>query len=149
QQALSSLQESINRNDSSGTSTGGISQGLANFFAGLQSLSTDPSSVPERQVFLEKAQSLATTFNQVDGKLASISDGLNQSISNDVTNVNSLASDISKLNNAIAQEEAASGGTANDLRDSRQLKLEELSHLVKIDTADQPNGTVNVMVSGV
>src|SRR5262249_54695214 len=38
QQALSSLQEAIDRNSSSGTSTSGISQGLADFFAGLQSL---------------------------------------------------------------------------------------------------------------
>ena len=149
QQSLSALQESINRNDTSGTSTGGISQGLADFFSGLQSLSTDPSSIPERQVFLEKAQTLASSFNQVDAKLGSISDELNQSISSDVAKANSLSSDIAKLNAAIAQEESASGGTANDLRDSRQLKLQDLSHLVKIDTAEQPSGAVNVIVSGV
>src|SRR5690242_5004962 len=52
QQALTSLKESINRSDASGTSTSGISQALSDFFAGLQSLSSDPSSMPERQVLL-------------------------------------------------------------------------------------------------
>src|SRR5262245_2922810 len=66
QQALTALQESIDRNSASGTTTGGISQGLADFFSAMQNLSTDPSSVAERQVVLQKAQQLATKFNQVD-----------------------------------------------------------------------------------
>ncbi len=147
-QSLNSLQETINRSGSNGTSTSGISQGLADFFAGLQSLSTSPSSVPERQVFLQKAQTLADTFNHVDGQLGKITDNLNQSITGNVSQVNSLASDIANLNSAIVKEEAASGGSANELRDTRESKIEELSKLVKIDTADQPNGAVNVMVSG-
>src|SRR5690242_18724188 len=52
QQALTSLQETINRSDASGTSTSGISQALSDFFSGLQSLSTDPGSIAERQVLL-------------------------------------------------------------------------------------------------
>jgi flagellar hook-associated protein 1 FlgK len=149
QQALNSLQETINRSDASGTSTSGISQSLSDFFAGLQSLSTDPSSIPERQVLLEKAQTLAARFNQVDGKLANVSTTLNGSISSDVNDVNSLAQDIARLNGSIAQEETASGNPANDLRDSRQSKLQGLARLAKVDATEQPNGALTVVMAGV
>jgi flagellar hook-associated protein 1 FlgK len=149
QQALTSLQETINRSDASGTSTSGISQALSDFFSGLQSLSTDPSSIPERQVFLQKAQTLAARFNQVDSKLGNLSTTLNDSISSDANKVNTLTQDIAKLNGAIAQEETASGNPANDLRDSRDSKLQELARLVKADVIEQPPGTLNVIVGGV
>jgi flagellar hook-associated protein 1 FlgK len=149
QQSLSALQETINRSDASGTTTSGISQGLADFFAGMQSLSSDPSSVPERQVLIEQSQTLASRFNQVDAKLGAIADNINQTVTSEVGQVNSLARDIAKLNQSIVKEEAASDGSANDLRDARQQKIQELSKLVKIDTAEQPSGAVNVIVSGV
>src|SRR3954466_10868639 len=47
QQALNALNESLNRNSDSGTSTPGISQGLSDFFNALNSLSTTPLSVPD------------------------------------------------------------------------------------------------------
>src|SRR5688500_6444386 len=56
EQALVFLQESIERNGSSGTSTKGISQALSDFFSAAQNVATNPASVPDRQVFLQKAQ---------------------------------------------------------------------------------------------
>ncbi len=149
QQALNALQENVDRSGSNGTTTSGISQDLADFFASAQSISTNPTSLAERQVFLEKAQALAGKFNQVDTGLASVASNVNQQISGNVAQVNSLVNDIAKLNASIVQEEATTDGAANDLRDSRQQKIEELAGLVKIDTAAQPSGAVNVMVSGV
>ena len=62
EQALTSLQETINRSGANGTSTNGISQGLSEFFNAAQGLTTDPNSIPDRQVLLQKAQELATKF---------------------------------------------------------------------------------------
>jgi flagellar hook-associated protein 1 len=148
QQALTSLQESINRSGANGTSTNGISQGLSDFFNAAQSLSTNPASIPDRQVLLQKAQELATKFNTVDGRLATLTGSLNEQIQSEVGKVNSLATEIANINAAIISEEALSGGHANDLRDSRQAKLEELSKLVKIEATEQPDGSMNIAVSG-
>jgi flagellar hook-associated protein 1 FlgK len=148
QQSLTALQETIDRNSPSGTSTGGISQSLSDFFASLQSLSTDISS-PQQVDVVQKAQDLATKFNQTDARLGTVQDNLNQIVRTQTGQVNDLATQIANLNSKIVTEEAGGSGTANDLRDSRQLKLEELSKLVKIDTAPQPNGAMNIMVGGV
>jgi flagellar hook-associated protein 1 len=148
QQAQVFLQESIDRNGATGTNTKGISQGLADFFAAAQSVATTPRSLAERSVFLEKAQDLATKFNTVDSRLSSLQDGLNERVSAEVGEANGLLQDIANLNESIISEEALSSGYANDLRDTRQLKLEALSKLVKVDAAEQENGAVNVSVGG-
>lgn len=148
QQALTSLQESIDRNGAAGTTTRGISQGMADFFAATQSVATNPSSIPERQVLLQKAQELATKFNTVDSRIESLQGGLSERVQSEVGQVNALASEIANLNAAIVSEEALSDGYANELRDTRQNKLEELAKFIKVDVAEQEDGSVNISVSG-
>ena len=148
EQALVSLQESIDRNGATGTNTKGISQGLADFFAAAQSVSTNPASIPERQVLLQKAQELASRFNLADSRLATLHDTLNERVEAETGQVNALTQEIANLNKSIVTEEALSNGYANDLRDSRQLKLEQLSNLVKIEATEQENGAVNITAGG-
>jgi flagellar hook-associated protein 1 len=148
EQALVFLQESIDRNGTNGTNTKGISQGLADFFAAAQNVATNPASVPERQVLLQKAQELATKFNSTDSRLASLQAGLNDRVDAEVGQANGLLQEIAKLNESIVSEEALSTGYANDLRDTRQVKLEALSKLVKVDVAELENGAINVSISG-
>lgn len=148
EQALTSLQETIDRNGVSGTTTGGISQGLAEFFASLDSLSTSPAASEQRLALLGKAQQLATKFNQVDSRLGALEASLNTRVDKEVSQVNGLLGEIANLNAAIVSEESLSGGYANDLRDSRELKLEELAKFIKVDGTEQPNGAINIDIAG-
>lgn len=148
QQALVFLQESIDRNGTNGTNTKGISQGLADFFAAAQNVATNPGSMAEREVMLQKAQELATKFNTADSRLSTLQEGLDNRVTAEVGQANGLLQDIAKLNESIVAEEALSPGYANDLRDTRQLKLEALSKLVKVDASEQENGAVNVSIGG-
>jgi flagellar hook-associated protein 1 FlgK len=149
QQAQAALQESIDRNSPSGTSTGGISQGLADFFASVQNLSANVTQDEALVDLKGQAIALATNFNRTDARLADVQSSLNQTVQTQTGQANDLIGQIAKLNSQIISEEAGSGGIANDLRDSRQLKLEDLSKLVKVDTAEQPNGGMTVMAGGV
>ena len=148
EQALVFLQESIDRNGANGTTTKGLSQGLSDFFTAAQNVATNPGSIEQRQVFLQKAKELATKFNTTDSRLETLQAGINDRISSEVTEANSLLQEIAKLNEAIVGEEALSTGFANDLRDTRQLKMEELAKLVKFDAAEQENGAINISVAG-
>ena len=146
-QALSSLNESVAQN-ADGKGAASLSGGLSDFFTALQSASSNPSSIPERQVLLQKAQALATRFNQVDGRLETLESAINEGLQTGVDKVNSLLSDIAKLNESILVQEGTSGASANTLRDARQGKLEELSRLVRIEASEQPSGAVNVLIGG-
>jgi flagellar hook-associated protein 1 FlgK len=102
----------------------------------------------ERQNVLMKAAHLAGQFNQIDQRFNKLSESLNETIDSDVRSANALLSNIAKLNERIRTSEATSHGPANDLRDVRQQKIEELAKLAKIEVANDPDGTVAISVAG-
>ncbi len=127
----------------------GIAEAMSDLFNAFQSLSTDPTSLTERQSVLQKAQTLATEFNQIDTKLGQLNTDLNTTLQTEVDQANQLLSEIADYNKQIVTTEGGSPGSANDLRDLRQQKLEELSKLVNITTTPQANGAVDISISGV
>jgi len=153
QNVQTQLGEQINTQNTDANSTVagqyGLAQGLSDLFDGFQRLSTDPGSPSQRQVLLQGAQGLASQFNQVASRLDGVRTTLNNSIQSDVDQSNSLLTDIAKLNQQIVYSEAGRGGTANDLRDLRQQKIESLSKLVNVTTVSQPNGGLDVSIGGV
>ncbi|MCI0540900.1 MAG: flagellar hook-associated protein FlgK [Verrucomicrobiales bacterium] len=121
---------------------------LGDLFNAFQSFSSNPTSMAERQSLLMKATNLTSQFNQVDQRLGKLTASLNESVKADVGRANELLGSIAKLNEQIRNSEAASGATANDLRDLRQQKIEDLAKLVKIDLTDAADGTVALAVAG-
>lgn len=145
--AQAGLGEVLDLNGEAGSQTG-LATDLNNLFAAFQSVSTSPSSMTERQLLVSKAQDLASHLNQTGGRLSALNSSLNQSLGTDVTAANELLTDIATLNDRIINAENSDGGVANDLRDSRQAKLEALSKLVKVDASEAPNGAMNISVNG-
>ena len=155
QYAQGDLGEQIDTNASLGSTSSvdvgsgfGLGSSLTGLFGSFQTLSTAPSSLTNRQAVVASAQTLATRFNQVDQSLTTLNGQLNQSVQTDVSSANQLLSDIAGLNQQIQRTETSLGGTANDLRDLRQEKIEELSKLVNVQTSTASDGTVNVSVDG-
>lgn len=125
-----------------------LSDNLSKFFNAFQSLSTNPTSLAERQTLLTTAGNLATQFNLVDGRLAKLTTSLNESVAADLSKVNSYLTEIATLNLRIDRVELASGGVANDLRDLRLSKIEELSKLVNVTVSPGTVGGMNISVDG-
>src|SRR5690606_654907 len=65
-----------------------------------------------------------------------------------VTRINSLAQRIAQLNGEIRQVLAA-GDTPNDLYDTRDMLIEELSRIADIQVIDREGGMVAVTIGGV
>ena len=147
QYAQVSLGEVINTSSADGVTTG-LSSDLNALFAAFQSLATSPTSMTERQLLLNQAQTLVGRFNQTAAQLDDLKSTLDTSLGSDVDAANKLLTEVADLNDRIANAELPLGGVANDLRDLRQQKLEELSKLVNIETSEAANGTVNVSING-
>jgi flagellar hook-associated protein 1 FlgK len=126
----------------------GIAEELSSLFNAFQGLSTNPTSSAERQVLLIKAQNLTTQFNQVATRLGEVNGLLNQSVTSDTDAANIIIGDVAKLNEQIVRVEI-DGGEANDLRDIRQQKIEELGRLVGITTTEQSSGALDITIGGV
>lgn len=126
-----------------------LAAGLTEFFNAFASLAAQPASIPEREITLRKAAALAAQFPALDTRLAALGGRLDESLDTDLKSTNALLSDIARLNGQIVRTEAVSGGSANDLRDQRQAKLESLSGLVGFDSVEASDGSVGIVVGGV
>lgn len=101
----------------------------------LESLLTNPSDDAYRNQFINNAQSLCDYFKQTANTLSNIQKDANLSIYAKVQEVNSIANEISLLNQQINTTELQ-GGHANELRDQRALLLDKLSAIVPIETSE-------------
>lgn len=128
----------------------GNNQGLAarlnDFFQGLQDVSTNPGELTARAVLLANARQLASTVNQTAADLASARQSLNFQIRQTVGEINSLSAQIAELNSQIVMAEV-SGQNANDLRDQRELALNELATRIDIATVESATGAVSVFAA--
>ncbi len=127
----------------------GLAENLSDLFNSFQGLSSNPTSLAERQNVLSAAQQTATQFNQVSQRLSTLHSSLDDSLQDSVKSFNDGLRDVADLNQRIISAELGARGTANDLRDLRQQKIENLSKLAKVDTATASDGSISVSLGGV
>jgi flagellar hook-associated protein 1 FlgK len=94
---------------------------------------------------LSSAQSLANSFQNIGSTLTGLNNSVNSQISSTVTEINSYASQIAKLNQAITVAQSASGQPANDLLDQRDQLVSTLSQQVQVNVVSQ-NGSYSVFI---
>lgn len=137
-------------------SKSGFNTVLNQFYDTLQQLATDPSSMSTRAAVKEKAIAVTKYFNSVATHFEYLQNDVNNLIYAKVSEVNSLADQIMKLNQQIYNYEVT-GNVANDLRDQRGNLVDRLSQLVNVQayetvTGKLPNGRddlrFSVVISG-
>lgn len=125
----------------------GIRTVLDDFFNSLQELSKNPESLTVRAEVRERGIALTDTLNSVFQHLDDKENELNNTIVSRVSEINSYADRISKLNNEIYRFELT-GQTANDLRDQRNLLVDQLSKIVNITTYEDSNKNFRIDIGG-
>lgn len=128
-------------------SDSGLAQLLQGFFGSWQDLTSNPTDSATRSTVLAQATALANAFNHASVSLTAIQNDLNGQVSLGVTEINSATSQILALNKQIVQVEGT-GQRANDLRDRRDVLLDELSKKFAISVTENPPGDVTVTVGG-
>jgi flagellar hook-associated protein 1 FlgK len=130
-----------------GTTVGGLSTAVQNFYSAFSDVANNPTSTASRQALIGQAQSVASSFQNASGELNSLNSDVNSRITADVTQINSIAKAISTLNNQIVTATAQAGGQPpNELLDQRDQLVSNLSQLVGISTTTDPSGALNVFV---
>lgn len=151
QKAEAALGQSIDRSAnaaSTSASTGGVAGSLGDFFSAFDSFATSPTDTGVRQTLLQKASVLTDSLRQADTRLGQLQDDLTEQLATDVGEVNTLLETIATLNGQIGHFEINTPGSAADLRDQRQARLEELATKLNFETrasATAP-GQVDVFV---
>ena len=128
-------------NEGSGRS---LNDALSSFFASVHDLATNARGLPERSDLVSKAENLASTFNQTGKQLYTIQRNIDATIETEVTKINSLTTQIGKLNESIHASEPGSQYKANDLRDNRDRLVKELSKKIDIQLIEESDSQISL-----
>ncbi len=121
--------------DDGSTGTSGFKTIFDNMSAALQSITTNSSSTTSKAQFISAAKTLTDYFNNMYGNLQELQKDINLEVKQNVDQINSIAEKISTLNKQINVIEM-SGSKANELRDQRELLIDELSEIVDVETTE-------------
>jgi flagellar hook-associated protein 1 FlgK len=125
----------------------GLNQALDEFFQSFQDLANNPSGTSERTLVLQRSQTLVSVFNKTGNELFRIQKDINTQVSQNVTEVNQLTSQIADLNEKITQAEV-SGQNANDFRDMRERLLNDLASHIDIQYFEDSSGQLSIFAAG-
>ena len=129
------------------TDSSSLSKSLENFFEAILEFSNEPDSSEIRTNLRQSGITLADTFHNFYQQLTEMQQTQNDSVATAVLSINDILDNISAYNKTIAGYEL-SGEKANDLRDKRNVQLDELSKLVDIEYNYDSNGYLNISVGG-
>lgn len=110
-----------------------------NLFKTLDALKSDPSSEVKRGQALSYLSSICRYFNTLSTNFENTQNDINEEIESSVSSINTMAEQIASINKQINTIEA-SGGTANDLRDSRNLIVDQLSYYADVKVHERTIG---------
>ena len=120
---------------------------MDSFWNSWQDLANNPESESARVAVREQAAILVNSFHHLSGQLRDLRNSLNSDVDTEVQQINDAAGMIADLNQLIATAELT-GNTANDLRDRRDLLVDQLSQWINVSILEQPNGTYTVLAGG-
>ncbi len=106
----------------------GLTTQIDDYFNTLEELYNNPESLTTRNNTISQAQILVEQMGSIGKQLQDQQTSINQEVKTVVDSINSLGERISSLNNQIKIYEG-NGSNANDLRDQRNVLIDELSKL--------------------
>ena len=129
------------------SSSSDIGSQISNFFTSVNQLSTDPTNLSVRQGVLAAAGNLATVFNNTSNSLTQQQSGIDQNVSQDVQQVNTLTTRIASLNTQISQLQGVSQD-ASAFEDQRDVLIGQLSGLIDVSSIKSDNGLTLTTANG-
>ncbi len=126
-----------------GTTAGGLTTALQTYYSGWSAVADDPTSTSAREALLGDASALAANLNSTSSQLQQLNSDVNTRITADVSQINSIGTQISNLNTQIAQS-SGTGQAPNQLLDQRDELVSNLSEIVGVTTTSNSDGSINV-----
>ncbi len=126
-------------NDQKGTNeVKGFTTIFSEYQAAMESLSTHAGESNYALDFVGKAGNLCEYFNLLYNNFQKMQTDVNDEISIEVDQINSIAQQIASLNKQINIIEVGGNAVANELRDKRDLLIDQLSAVIDVDCEEKP-----------
>lgn len=138
----------------------GINNLLTKLWGAWQDLGTSPESYSARVAVVQSATVLADVIRRDYAQLTNLQTQADDEIKSKVSQVNDWLSEIASLNKQISAVELPQASSydpsvkvasdqANDLRDRRDLLLDQLSKTIKVNYQEESDGTVTIWLGDI
>lgn len=114
----------------------GITTALSGFDTALEDLLKTPEDESARNGLIYAAADIAQTLNELISGWEEVQEDCNEEVKARVDEINSIAQQLAVLNKQIAMVEVT-GEKANELRDSRNLLIDQLSHICDVEVSEE------------
>ncbi|TVY09385.1 flagellar hook-associated protein FlgK [Paenibacillus cremeus] len=125
----------------------GIRQVIENFWNSWQVFSKEPENTSARAALKESALAMTDSFNHTATQLSDLKNDITENVRVKVSEANTILTQTARLNQEIFRVEGL-GNDANDLRDQRDLLMDQLSKIANI-TVENTSGGYNVKMGSV
>ncbi|MDR0937582.1 MAG: flagellar hook-associated protein FlgK [Oscillospiraceae bacterium] len=132
-----------------GADQAALESNLAGLFAAFNTYQQqEANDKAQREATLSLANALIENFHQIYNQLEAIQKSENDAINVMVSEINNITTGIAQINRQIYAFEAMGDQYANDLRDKRNVLLDELSTYVNINYHEDNTGKFHVYLGG-
>ena len=128
-------------------SEGGLLHLMDAFFNSWRDLANAPEETTARQAVIEAGSSLAFAAQRANGTFTALRDDADVRVSALVDEINSLASEVARLNQQIMSQRVG-GDPASELTDQRDMAIDRLSQITNLQMIEQENGQADLFISG-
>ena len=119
-------------------------QSIEDFWVALQELAKEPDSIVTRATLIQNGVNFIQHAENIYEQIQTYQIDLNTQIQTKVDRINEIGDQIRELNNKISFYECTGREHANDLRDERNLLLDELGGLIDITYKEESDGRVSI-----
>lgn len=122
----------------------GIANGIDELFSAFADLANDPTGQTPRTIARQAAENLTARFRDADTRLSTMTGEVRARVDDAVTSINNITRQVADLNTRIRS--AGSGlRESPDLKDKRDLLIDQLSGLIGVRVVEREDGTVGVL----
>lgn len=125
-----------------------LKNAMTSFWSTLNELQKTPDSIVHRENVIMAAQELIDQAKLIYNQVTEYQKNLNEQIQNQVDEINDIAEQIHELNREIVKVEVGGVESANDMRDRRNLLLDQLAAYADITYKENDKGLVTVNLEG-
>ena len=122
---------------------------LEELWTSMQELAKEPGNLTARATMVETAISFIDRAENISDLLKTYQQDLDTEIGQMVTRINEIGDELIALNDKICHYESDGRQHANDLRDTRNLLLDELAEMVNITYRENLDSRVSVSIEGI
>lgn len=126
-----------------------VQTSLTELWSAISELAKQPNDTTQLAMLKQKAAAFVERCNDVAIGLNDYQDNIEIKVKETIDRINELGQQIHMLNKDICTIEASGVENANDLRDARNLAIDELSSLIKTDYKEDANGMITVRAENV